>query len=139
MSGALRLPVTEPIVLDSSAILALLNDEPGAERVEAILDRAVVGVANLAEVAAKLSEKGLSRAEVEEALAILHDVRPMSREHAIVAGMLRLPTRSLGLSLGDRACLALAMELKACAMTCDGAWANLDPSAIGQASVEMLR
>jgi PIN domain nuclease of toxin-antitoxin system len=48
--------MTNTIVLDSSAILALLNDEPGANKVEAVLDHAIVGAANLAEIAAKLSE-----------------------------------------------------------------------------------
>jgi PIN domain nuclease of toxin-antitoxin system len=131
--------MTDMIVLDSSAILALLNDEPGADKVEAVLDRAIVGAANLAEVAAKLADKGLARAEVEEVLGIFHDVRPMSREQALAAGMLRAPTRNLGLSLGDRACLALAMELKASAMTCDGAWAGVDAAVIGEARVHMLR
>ena len=131
--------MTDAVVLDSSAILALLNNEPGADKVEAVLDRAIVGAANLAEVAAKLFDTGLAQSEVEEALALFHDVRPMSKEQALNAGRLRAPTRSLGLSLGDRACLALAMELKASAMTCDGAWASLDPSAIGEASVQMLR
>jgi PIN domain nuclease of toxin-antitoxin system len=131
--------VSDAIVLDSSAILALLNDEPGAGKVEAVLDRAIVAAANLAEVAAKLAEKGLDRAEVEEVLAIFLDVRPMSREQALVAGMLRATTKSLGLSLGDRACLALAMEVKASAMTCDGAWASVEPDVIAGACVELLR
>jgi PIN domain nuclease of toxin-antitoxin system len=107
--------------------------------VEAVLDRAIVAAANLAEVAAKLAEKGLDRAEVEEVLAIFLDVRPMSREQALVAGMLRATTKSLGLSLGDRACLALAMEVKASAMTCDGAWASVEPDVIAGACVELLR
>jgi ribonuclease VapC len=131
--------LTDAIVLDSSAILALLNDEPGVGTVEAVLGCAIVGAANLAEVAAKLADKGLTRAEVGEALGIFHDVRPMSREQALAAGMLRAPTRTLGLSLGDRACLALAMELKASAMTCDGAWAGVDASVIGEARVVMVR
>jgi PIN domain nuclease of toxin-antitoxin system len=131
--------MTDTIVLDSSAILALLNDEPGANKVEAVLEHAIVGAANLAEVAAKLGEKGLGKEEVEEVLAVIHDVRPMTGEQALTAGALRMPTRSMGLSLGDRACIALAMELGATAMTCDRAWTSLDPLIISGARVDMLR
>jgi len=131
--------MTDAIVLDSSAILALLNDEPGASKVEAVLDRAIVGAANLAEVAAKLGEKVLGKEEVEEVLAVIHDVRPMTKEQALTAGALRMPTRSMGLSLGDRACIALAMELGATAMTCDRAWTSLDPLIISGARIDMLR
>ena len=131
--------MTDTIVLDSSAILALLNDEPGASKVEAVLDRAIVGAANLAEVAAKLGEKGLGKEEVEVVLAVIHDVRPMTQEQALAAGALRMPTRSMGLSMGDRACIALAMELGATAMTCDRAWNSLDPTIISGARVDMLR
>ncbi len=61
--------MTDAVVLDSSAILTLLNEEPGATKVEAVLDRAIVGAVNLAEVASKLGEKGLDSAEIEEMLA----------------------------------------------------------------------
>ncbi len=131
--------MTDAIVLDSSAILALLNHETGAAQVEAVLDRAIVGAANLSEVAAKLADKGLNRAEIAEALAVVHDIRPMTSTQALVAGALRPPTRSLGLSLGDRACLALAIELDAVVMTCDGAWAAIAPDVLGKARVTMVR
>lgn len=131
--------MTEAVVLDSSAILALLNDEPGAVAVEAVLDRAIVGAPNLAEVATKLAEKGLDRAEIVEVLAIFHDIRPMTKEQALTAGALRMSTRSLGLSLGDRACLALAMDLGAVAMTSDSVWSSINAAAIGTARVMMLR
>ena len=113
--------MTDTIVLDSLAILALLNDEPGANKVEAVLDHAVVGAANLAEVAAKLGEKGLGKEEVEEVLAVIHDVRPMTKEQALTAGALRMPTRSMGLSLGDRACIALAMAPRSASLISSGA------------------
>lgn len=131
--------MTDPIVLDSSALLALLNEEPGAEAVAAVLDRAAVSSANLAEIAAKLAEKGLNGAEVREVLAIVLDVRSLTTDQAFAAGALRVPTRHLGLSLGDRACLALAMELKTAAMTCDRPWADIDPAALGGARVELVR
>ena len=72
-------------------------------------------------------------------LAVIHDVRPMTEEQALTAGALRMPTRSIGLSLGDRACIALAMELGATAMTCDQAWTSIDPLIISGARVDLLR
>ncbi len=117
--------MTDAVVLDSSAILALLNDEPGAEKVEAVLDRAIVGAVNLAEVAAKLSDKGLTRAEIEETLALFHDVRPMSKAQALATGMLRAATRSLASRWVIGLALHLQPELGTRAMTCDGAWGRV--------------
>jgi PIN domain nuclease of toxin-antitoxin system len=131
--------MAEIVVLASSAVLALLNDEPGAGDVDAVLDRAVIGAANWAEVAARLDEKGLSRDEIEEALSLLPDVRPMTRDQALVSSALRSKPRRLGLSLGDRACLALGIELGAVVMTCDGAWAGIEPGLLGRARVDVLR
>ena len=115
-------------VFDSSALLALIFDEPGAAKVEALLagDDNVVGAANLSEVLAKLVDQGMSDAEVEavvEGLAIR--VEPLSEEHALAAGRLRRPTRPLGLSLGDRCCLALAQAHDAVVVTADRPWKQL--------------
>ncbi len=63
--------MSDAVVLDSSAILTLLNEEPGAAEVEAVLDRAIVGAVNLAEVAPKLGEKGRGPMRAEETLVIL--------------------------------------------------------------------
>jgi PIN domain nuclease of toxin-antitoxin system len=106
--------VSSKVVLDASALLSLLNDEPGADRVVEVLTRCVVGTTNLAEVVSKLRERGLSLDEVREALGGLHlDVRPLSPAQAFIIGDLRPATKPLGLWLGDRACLALAMDLQA--------------------------
>ena len=114
--------MSNKIVLDASALLCLLNDEPGADRVAAILTRSLIGATNLAEVVSKLRERGLSLDEVREALGGLHlDVRPLSQAQAVLIGDLRPATRPLGLSLGDRACLALAIELNAEIYTTDAA------------------
>lgn len=119
--------MSNKVVLDASALLCLLNDEPGADRVIAVLARCVVGTANLAEVVSKLRERGLTLAEVREALGGLHlDVRPLSPAQALTIGDLRPTTRSLGLSLGDRACLALALDLQAEMYTTDGPLASVD-------------
>lgn len=115
------------IVLDASALLCLLNDEPGADRVADVLMRSVVGAANLAEVVSKLRERGLPPGEVREALGGLHlDVRPLSPAQAMTIGDLRPATKALGLSLGDRACLALAIDLQAEMVTTDTDLARAD-------------
>jgi PIN domain nuclease of toxin-antitoxin system len=114
--------MSSKIVLDASALLCLLNDEPGADRVAGVLTRSLIGATNLAEVVSKLRERGLSFDEVREALGGLHlDIRPLTSAQAMLIGDLRPATRSLGLSLGDRACLALAIELKAEIYTTDAA------------------
>ena len=124
------------VVLDSSALLCVLNGEDGAERVAQLMPSAVIGAANLAEVVTKLRERGLSVEEVEEVLGGLpFDVRPLTSAQAHAIGHLRPATRAFGLSLGDRACLALAAELGLPALTADQAWAGLD---IG-VQVELIR
>lgn len=121
--------MNSPIVLDASALLCLLNDEAGADRVANILTRSVIGATNLGEVVSKLRERGLTLAEVQEVLGGLHlDVRPLSAAQAMTIGDLRPATRPLGLSLGDRACLALAIELGAELYTTDAALARAEVS-----------
>ena len=124
------------VVLDSSALLCVLNGEDGAERVAQLMPSAVIGAANLAEVVTKLRERGLSVEEVEEVLGGLHlDVRPLTPAQAYATGHLRPATRALGLSLGDRACLALAAELGVAALTADQAWSSADVGV----TVEVIR
>ncbi len=124
------------VVLDSSALLCLLNEEAGAERVADTLPSAVIGAVNLAEVVAKLREKGLSAEETDEVLGGLHlDIRPLTAAQAMAAGHLRPGRPAQALSLGDRACLALAVELGAVALTTDQAWKDVSLGA----KVEVLR
>jgi PIN domain nuclease of toxin-antitoxin system len=119
--------VSSKVVLDASALLCLLNDEPGADRVVDVLTRCVMGTTNLAEVVSKLRERGLSLEEVREALGGLHlDVRSLSPSQAMTIGDLRPATKPLGLSLGDRACLALALDLGAELFTTDADLASAD-------------
>ncbi len=128
--------MSKAVVLDSSALLCLLNGEAGAERVAEALPSAVIGAVNLAEVVTKLRERGLSAEEVEEALGGFNlDVRPFTAAQATAAGHMRQATRSQGLSLGDRACLALAVELGAPALTADQAWGTVEAGA----AVEVIR
>ena len=112
-------------VLDSTALLVALFGEQGAERVDALLPNAAIGAVNLAEVVAKLQDRDVPDGEIERLLAEL-DVVAFDRAQPMAAGRLRSATRVLGLSLGDRCCLALAAHRGAVAVTADRAWATLD-------------
>lgn len=115
------------IVLDASALLALLNSEPGADKLTPeLLNNAASSTVNLAEVQAKLVSRGMDPGDAwEAALAPVREAIDFSADHARIAGSLVTQTRSLGLSLGDRACLALALSLKAPAYTTDKSWKSL--------------
>ncbi len=122
-------------VLDASALLALIQSEPGAERVADVLDRAVISAINLAEVIGRLAERGLPGGAIRQRIRQLDvGVVPVDEDLAYAAGLLRPATRRLGLSLGDRVCVALARRLAVTALTADRAWAGL---AIG-VSIELL-
>ena len=113
-------------VLDASALLCLIFQEPGADRVEACLPGARMGAANLAEVIGKLIDLGVDGEAVAQELAELDlEIVPLDRRQAETAGYLRATTKGLGLSLGDRCCLALTEMLDATALTTDRAWTGM--------------
>jgi len=116
------------VVLDASAMLALLNQETGTQKLTPeVLQGAIASTVNLAEVQTKLVREGADPDEAWElALAPISAAEPFSAEQAKVAGTLVKQTRPLGLSLGDRACLALAILLKAPVYTTDRDWKNLE-------------
>jgi len=115
------------IVLDSSAILAALLGENGADRVEAVIEESVISSVNAAEVITKLIDKGIPRDEVHARFQELRlESVPFDENLAIATGFLRSLTSHKGFSLGDRACLALAIREDATAMTADRHWADLD-------------
>jgi PIN domain nuclease of toxin-antitoxin system len=114
-------------VLDASALLALIQGEPGAVRVRVVMRQAALSSVNLTEVVTKLVAKGTLIEEVREILGGLEPrVHPHDEQLAIDAGAMHASTRRLGLSLGDRACLALAQRLGATALTTDRAWRGVD-------------
>ncbi len=115
------------IVLDASALMAVLREEPGAAAVEAVIDDAAVSAVNLSEVQAKLVERGTPAEIAWSWLVDLDlDVVDFDALQAKVAGDLGVLTRAHGLSLGDRACLALAQVRSLPVMTADRAWAGLE-------------
>jgi PIN domain nuclease of toxin-antitoxin system len=126
------------LVLDASALLAALLNEPGAERVDAVIDGALISTVNLAEVVGHLAKAGAERDRVAQILATLPIVHQVPDEVlAIEVGLMRSVTDRLGLSLGDRFCLALAKRLDAVALTADRAWANVAAS-LG-VEIELIR
>lgn len=115
-------------VLDASAILALLQAEPGAEAVADLLPGALVSTVNLSEVLAKSVEKAPEAADVawHRLGALGLEVVDFDIVFARRAGELRALTRKAGLSFGDRACLALAERRRLPAITADRRWEMVD-------------
>ena len=111
------------VVLDASALLALIHREPGQEAVADAVAEAAISAVNLAEVVGKLAERGvpLDRAK-QIPLAFGLDIIPLDGDLAARAGQLRPATRAAGLSLGDRCCLATAAALGLPVLTTEAAW-----------------
>jgi PIN domain nuclease of toxin-antitoxin system len=113
-------------VLDASAVLTLLNDEPGADEVEARLEDSMISAVNLSEVLTKLIEAGIPSKEAFETVDLLGiEVVDFNAEQALAAASLRPATRKSGLSLGDRCCLALGLQTKRQVVTADKSWTAL--------------
>ena len=114
-------------VLDTSAVLADFLKEPGYETVQACAGAVMVSTVNVAEVYAKLFERSVSAEKIEQ----LRLIEPFSvvefdRSQAMLSAKLRPATKHKGISLGDRACLALAIQQNATVLTADRAWNGLD-------------
>jgi PIN domain nuclease of toxin-antitoxin system len=123
-------------VLDASAVLALLHHEPGHQQVAALLRESAISSVNLCEVASKLVDRGLPREAIEtDLLALGFKVLVFDEVLAFRAAQLRPPTGFLGLSLGDRACLATAIARQSVAVTTDRSWTRLKV----QAEIRVLR
>lgn len=116
-------------VLDASALLAYLLDEAGADATEeALASGAVIGAVNLAEVLSKLADAGQDPDDAMDRIAVLpFAVVPFDGELAVETARLRPLTANAGLSLGDRACLALGRLRRLPVLTTDGAWRSAAP------------
>jgi PIN domain nuclease of toxin-antitoxin system len=113
-------------VLDASALLAFLQNEPGADKVEAVLTRSCVSAVNLAEALSKLVQYGKPLEAVSYQIDRLRvPVFPFDTGDAKVVASLWPPARASGLSLGDRACLSLGLRLGVPVLTAERAWATL--------------
>ena len=114
-------------MLDASALLAVLNQEPGAETLPPErLAQAIISTVNLAEAHSRLVREGIDPDQAwEDVMGPIQDCAPFTVEQARITGSLAAQTRALGLSLGDRACLALGLMLKAPVYTTDRAWKSL--------------
>lgn len=114
-------------ILDASAVLAVLNGEPGEKKVIPILAESAISAVNLTEVAAKLLDAGMDEAGAQLAVSVLGigQIVDFTPNLAWEAARLRPLTKQYGLSLGDRACLALAIKLKIPAVTADKEWSKL--------------
>ena len=114
------------VVFDASAILTAAKNEPGTDLVFRHAQDSVVSTVNLAEAQTKLVQRGLPADDAwQAALSFCHQVVPFDSEQARLTGNLVSTTGILGLSLGDRACLALAMLLKLPVYTSDRMWKKL--------------
>lgn len=115
-------------VLDASAVLALVNDELGADQVAEALEGAVLPSPNLAEVVGKLVDAGVDASPLLPLLTAAGTrVEPLTASDAVLAGALRALDGGGLLSLGDRCCLAVAVRIDPPqVLTADAAWADLD-------------
>ena len=115
------------IVFDSSALLAITFEEEGAEIAAQALNDGIISAVNASEVITRYVDLGASE---EEALTSFRafglEIYPFDESLAIATGLMRSATRDAGLSLGDRACLALAIREHSSVLTADRAWATLD-------------
>lgn len=115
------------IILDASALLALIKNESGADIVEALIGRIIMSSANVSEVAAFLLRKDISLEECKEYIEpFVETIVPFDLKHAYNAAALQKQTANKGLSLGDRACLALGIQTGYPVYTADKVWLELD-------------
>ena len=110
-------------VLDASAVLALIRDEPGGNKVAEYVGRAAISAVNLQEVVKELLVSGLDEPVIRELLDELRlDVRSHDAGAAYAAAALHEQTKRFGRGLGDRSCLALALSLGVPVLTTDSEW-----------------
>ena len=116
------------VILDASALITLLSEEKGHEVVASILPKSIMSSVNVAEVAKFLIEKrGLSKEEVSNIIhSLIEKIMPFDTKLALTSAAIIIQTKSLGLSLGDRACLALAISTGYTVYSSDKIWSQLE-------------
>jgi PIN domain nuclease of toxin-antitoxin system len=116
------------VILDASALITLLSEEKGHEVVASILPKSIMSSVNVAEVAKFLIEKrGLSKEEVSNIIhSLIEKIMLFDTKLALTSADIISQTKSLGLSLGDRACLALAISTGYTVYSSDRIWSQLE-------------
>jgi ribonuclease VapC len=115
------------VVLDSSALIALIKGETGAEIIEPLLGGVVMSTINISEVAGILIDLGMSMEECKSSIEPYIDlVVPLDMEQSFEMAFLKKLTKHKGLSFGDRACIALGIKMALPIYTADKVWANLE-------------
>ena len=115
------------VILDASAFLALINNEDGKDIVEPLLPYSIMSSVNISEVVSELNSKlSLPVNQIQKILYLVSEIYPFNKELAIASGLLKQSYSHLDLSLGDRACLALASHLNLLVYTADTTWSQLD-------------
>lgn len=125
------------VVLDASAVLALLRDEPGGEVVASYVGRAAISAVNLQEVAKELLREGATIGATRQVLDELGlDLHPHDRSAAYASAALYEQTKQHGRGLGDRTCMALGLQLSLPVLTADREWTNVKVEGL---KIEQLR
>lgn len=114
-------------VLDASAILAIIQNEVGADKVEPLLGGIVMSSVNVSETVAKILQKSeMSLQDVQDCLLpLISMIAPFDEEQAFHTAQLIRKTKSIGLSIGDRACISLGIKMKLPVYTADKIWTEL--------------
>jgi PIN domain nuclease of toxin-antitoxin system len=124
------------IVLDTTALLSLLNSEPGSDIVAKAIPKAVISAVNLSEVVAKLSETGMPILVIRKAIQQLNlEVIPLDEQQAYEMGVLRSYKKKSGLSWSIQACVTLAKELNLPILTAEETWSELFP----ETNIQVIR
>jgi len=124
--------VSDRYLLDASAVLALIANEPGADRVQPLMARAAITGINMAEVVKKLREKGVPKREVEAVVSDLQipiEPGPGNLRESIEVGDVAAMGRAFGLSMGDAVCLAVASWSGRIPVTAERRWKEAVPEA----------
>jgi PIN domain nuclease of toxin-antitoxin system len=129
------------VIADTSAIIAYLKFEPGADLVNKHLSHIRLSTVNLAEAIAVLSRQGIEKSWIETRLfRVFYDHVPFESEQAYLCGILEPITRPKGLSLGDRACLSAGLLLGCPVLTAESSWTEVDWTTAGYyPKIELIR